>query len=166
MLFEVLGDIWVVERNPYLQEDLLENPKRRALLIEALHHRLGEIERRRAEYRAILDARQRLEGSFWQYLTYLEQCANDLLTTYREANRRARTTPPPLHFSQCWDMSRPVYPQVGQEGYTGDHALEAEIGQIFGDLATKRQTVQEDYAAAVRCYQRIDELTPEALRHG
>ena len=49
MLFEVLGDIWVVDRNPYLQEDLLENPKRRALLIEALYHRLGEIERRRQE---------------------------------------------------------------------------------------------------------------------
>ena len=29
MLFEVLGDIWVVERNPYLQDDLLDNPKRR-----------------------------------------------------------------------------------------------------------------------------------------
>jgi len=47
MLFEVLGDIWVVERNPYLQDDLIDNPKRRRLLIEALHHRLGEIERRR-----------------------------------------------------------------------------------------------------------------------
>ena len=35
MLFEVLGDIWVVERNPYLQDDLLDNPKRRALLIDA-----------------------------------------------------------------------------------------------------------------------------------
>jgi FAD/FMN-containing dehydrogenase/Fe-S oxidoreductase len=47
MLYEVLGDIWVVQRNPYLQDDLLDNPKRRALLIEALHHRLGEIEKRR-----------------------------------------------------------------------------------------------------------------------
>ena len=26
MLYEVLGDIWVVERNPYLQDDLLANP--------------------------------------------------------------------------------------------------------------------------------------------
>src|SRR6266404_4613486 len=49
MLFEVLGDISVVERTPYLQDDLLDNPKRRRLLIEALHHRLGEIERRRRE---------------------------------------------------------------------------------------------------------------------
>ncbi|HEY4067043.1 MAG TPA: DUF3683 domain-containing protein, partial [Burkholderiaceae bacterium] len=47
MLYEVLGDIWVVQRNPYLQDDLLDNPRRRKLLIEALHHRLGEVEKRR-----------------------------------------------------------------------------------------------------------------------
>src|SRR5436309_15432009 len=47
MLFEVLGDIWVVERNPYLQDDLLDNPSRRELLIGALRHRLSEIEKRR-----------------------------------------------------------------------------------------------------------------------
>ncbi len=47
MLYEVLGDIWVVQRNPYLQDDLLDNPKRRALLVEALTHRLGEVQKRR-----------------------------------------------------------------------------------------------------------------------
>ena len=47
MLYEVLGDIWVVNRNPYLQDDLLDNPRRRALLVEALRHRLEEIEKRR-----------------------------------------------------------------------------------------------------------------------
>ncbi|HEY4083246.1 MAG TPA: FAD/FMN-binding oxidoreductase [Burkholderiaceae bacterium] len=47
MLYEVLGDIWVVQRNPYLQDDLLDNPRRRKLLIDALEHRLREIERRR-----------------------------------------------------------------------------------------------------------------------
>lgn len=47
MLYEVLGDIWVVSRNPYLQDDLLDSLKRRRQLIEALHHRLGEIDRRR-----------------------------------------------------------------------------------------------------------------------
>ena len=47
MLYEVLGDIWVVQRNPYLQDDLLDNPKRRRLLVEALHHRLNEIDKRR-----------------------------------------------------------------------------------------------------------------------
>ncbi|MBV8617739.1 MAG: FAD/FMN-binding oxidoreductase [Curvibacter sp.] len=47
MLYEVLGDIWVVQRNPYLQDDLLDNPKRRSQLVDALRHRLGEIEKRR-----------------------------------------------------------------------------------------------------------------------
>ncbi len=48
MLYEVLGDVWVVQRNPYLEDDLLDSPKRRGLLIDALQHRLREIERRRS----------------------------------------------------------------------------------------------------------------------
>jgi FAD/FMN-containing dehydrogenase/Fe-S oxidoreductase len=47
MLYEVLGDIWVVQRNSYLQDDLLDNPKRRRLLVDALHHRLNEVGKRR-----------------------------------------------------------------------------------------------------------------------
>jgi hypothetical protein len=47
MLYEILGDIWVVQRNPYLQDDLLDNPKRRRQLVDALHHRLGEVQKRR-----------------------------------------------------------------------------------------------------------------------
>ena len=47
MLYEVLGDIWVVQRNPYLEDDLLDNPKRRQLLIDALNHRLTEVAQRR-----------------------------------------------------------------------------------------------------------------------
>jgi FAD/FMN-containing dehydrogenase/Fe-S oxidoreductase len=47
MLYEVLGDMWVVERNPYLQDDLLDNPKRRRQLITAMRHRLEEVEKRR-----------------------------------------------------------------------------------------------------------------------
>jgi len=48
MLFEVLGDLWVVTRNPYLQDDLLENPKRRMALVDALHHRIASIDERSA----------------------------------------------------------------------------------------------------------------------
>ena len=56
MLYEVLGDIWVVQRNPYLQDDLLDNPKRRRQLVEALHHRLGEVQNRRSNEDAERDA--------------------------------------------------------------------------------------------------------------
>ncbi|HJW24830.1 MAG TPA: DUF3683 domain-containing protein [Rhodocyclaceae bacterium] len=47
MLYEVLGDIWVVQRNPYLEDDLLANRERRDALVEALRHRLREVEKRR-----------------------------------------------------------------------------------------------------------------------
>jgi FAD/FMN-containing dehydrogenase/Fe-S oxidoreductase len=57
MLYEVLGDIWVVDRNPYLQDDLLDNPKRRRQLIEALHHRLRELEKRRDAADEVRDAK-------------------------------------------------------------------------------------------------------------
>jgi FAD/FMN-containing dehydrogenase/Fe-S oxidoreductase len=43
MIFEVLGDMWVISRNPYIQDDLLTNPKRHASLTHALHHRLDQV---------------------------------------------------------------------------------------------------------------------------
>jgi hypothetical protein len=47
MLYEVLGDIWVVQRNPYLKTTCWTTPSAAQLLIDALHHRLGEVEQRR-----------------------------------------------------------------------------------------------------------------------
>src|SRR3974377_1759096 len=38
MLYEVLGDIWAVRRNPYLQDDLLASTRRLAMLVEAMRH--------------------------------------------------------------------------------------------------------------------------------
>ena len=64
MLYEVLGDIWVVQRNPYLQDDLLDNPKRRKQLVDALAHRLGEVEKRRTP--GVDAERDRLVGELAQ----------------------------------------------------------------------------------------------------
>ncbi|MBU2833957.1 DUF3683 domain-containing protein, partial [Acidithiobacillus ferriphilus] len=43
MLFEVLGDLWVVQRNPYIQDDLAQDRHRRQALWDALAHRLNDI---------------------------------------------------------------------------------------------------------------------------
>ena len=71
MLFEVLGDIWVVQRNPFLQDDLLDNANRRQLLIDALWHRLGEVEKRSSgesaeQVQILLKAAHRAVDSFEQ----------------------------------------------------------------------------------------------------
>ena len=64
MLYEVLGDIWVVQRNPYLQDDLLDSPERRKQLVDALLHRLSEVEKRRTP--AADAERDRLVGELVQ----------------------------------------------------------------------------------------------------
>ncbi len=46
MLFEVLGDMWVIARNPYIQDDLLSDRRRWGSLTHALHHRLDQIKTR------------------------------------------------------------------------------------------------------------------------
>jgi FAD/FMN-containing dehydrogenase/Fe-S oxidoreductase len=46
MLYEVLGDMWVINRNPYLQDDLLADKQRRSALVGALRHRLEQFETR------------------------------------------------------------------------------------------------------------------------
>jgi len=46
MLYEVLGDMWVVRRNPYIEDDLLGNRKRRAALVDGMRNRLAGIEAR------------------------------------------------------------------------------------------------------------------------
>ncbi|MDT8407939.1 MAG: DUF3683 domain-containing protein, partial [Methylococcales bacterium] len=50
MLFEVLGDIWAVRRNPYLEDDLINNRQRRKALLAALRHRLKQIDKRQQNH--------------------------------------------------------------------------------------------------------------------
>ncbi|RMG38120.1 MAG: DUF3400 domain-containing protein, partial [Gammaproteobacteria bacterium] len=60
-------DMWVVERNPYLQDDLIENVERRNALIEALNHRLRQFEARlndNADAQRLLDAAQEAVDRF------------------------------------------------------------------------------------------------------
>ena len=48
MLYEVLGEIWAVRRNPYLEDGLLERRRARRRLVGGMRARLAEIEARRA----------------------------------------------------------------------------------------------------------------------
>ncbi|CAH0354529.1 DUF3683 domain-containing protein [Aquabacterium sp. CECT 9606] len=93
MLYEVLGDIWVVQRNPYLQDDLLDNPKRRAQLIDALHHRLSEIDKRRTPSSNPADAnRDTLVG---ELLVAARACIDRFALNFKhvyDLRQRARKT--------------------------------------------------------------------------
>ncbi|MEN8131757.1 MAG: DUF3683 domain-containing protein, partial [Pseudomonadota bacterium] len=80
MLFEVLGDIWVVSRNPYLQDDMLADRKRREALIQALHHRLDQMD-------------QRTDGNVKaEHLIAITRTAVDRFASGFEEQRRLRQT--------------------------------------------------------------------------
>jgi FAD/FMN-containing dehydrogenase/Fe-S oxidoreductase len=55
MLYEVLGEMWVILRNPYVEDDLIAHARRRAEVIAGMRRRLEEIERRRGGNRKVLD---------------------------------------------------------------------------------------------------------------
>lgn len=63
MLFEVLGDIWAVNRNPYLIDDLLQHPKRQDAFVSAMRHRLEEINKRRDDNSEVLILIQAAESA-------------------------------------------------------------------------------------------------------
>jgi FAD/FMN-containing dehydrogenase/Fe-S oxidoreductase len=88
MLYEVLGDIWVVERNPFLQDDLIDNPKRRRLLIDALHHRLREVEKRREPADRLRDEKvARLLVAARESVRRFEKHFTDLIGMRKRARR-------------------------------------------------------------------------------
>lgn len=100
MLFEVLGDIWVVNRNPYLQEDLLKKPSRRKLLIEALEHRLREMDKRRNPAAAERDVKvQKLMAAATKQCANLNQASNVPKRSALVSNARSKTARRPTTFA-------------------------------------------------------------------
>jgi len=90
MLFEVLGDMWVVERNPYLQDDLINHPARRNALIEALNHRLRQFEQRlndNADAERLLQAGQEAVDRFSNCFGERAQLRNEVRRTLAKITR-------------------------------------------------------------------------------
>ncbi len=91
MLFEVLGDMWVVRRNPYLEEDLLENPARWRSLVRALHHRLDQIQARADNNKLalqLLDATRRAVKDFEAWLPRQRELRHKALRRLSRVTRR------------------------------------------------------------------------------
>ncbi len=91
MLYEVLGDMWVILRNPYLQDDLLGNRKRRGALVGALRHRLHAIEQRRQdneEVKRLLELAHRAVNEFSADFEHTLQLRRRVLRVLSRFTRR------------------------------------------------------------------------------
>ena len=90
MLYEVLGDIWVVSRNPYLQDDLLGNRTRRKALIGALLHRLNAIDERRQDNPKVKRLLELANTAVDQFASEFEQTLQLRKRVLRELGRITR----------------------------------------------------------------------------
>nr|CRH05039.1 Putative oxidoreductase [Candidatus Magnetococcus massalia] len=78
MLFEILGDIWMVRRNPLLQDDLIANPKRRDSMLDTLKGRIKVIRERaegsgNADVNSLVEKTEEAVQTFAGWLTQLEK---------------------------------------------------------------------------------------------
>jgi len=77
MLFEVLGDMWVIKRNPFIQDDLLENRKRWQSLAHALYHRLDQIVARAEDNQLALQLAEQAREAIHEFEQWL-LCQSEL----------------------------------------------------------------------------------------
>ncbi len=73
ILFEILGDMWVVARNPYLHDDLQSDPRRRRQLVEGMHHRLQQFEARADGNQKALQLLQAAQLAVEKFASHFEE---------------------------------------------------------------------------------------------
>jgi hypothetical protein len=113
---------------------------------------------RRSELSGILDQRGKLLYLSETHQNYLNRAANDLLSTYRNANIRARTTPAPTHFNGNYTLPTSVS-LASQAFANNEKLLDANIDKTDTALQKAISQVSTQFEEAVREFHHIGELT-------
>ena len=127
---------------------------------EAMNEAARDLSVRRSEYDALLQGRERLAQRFAQHQNQIEQAARALLEIYREANRKARTTPAPDYFAKPYAMERITYSAAEPDSSAREH-LRKMIADTQELLNQQIKAIHEAFDSAVKTYREIDELLPE-----
>lgn len=127
---------------------------------EAMNEAARDLSVRRSEYDSLLQGRLRLAQRFEQHQNQIEQTARALLEIYREANRKARSTPAPGYFGKAYAMERISY-AGGEPSASARENLRAMIAETQDLLSQQIKAIHEAFDQAVRTYREIDELLPE-----
>lgn len=159
---QLLNDDYAATKKDLLEQ--LEGIRDEA--VNKLNQIATDIQRCKREYESILGARRRLLASLDQHLSHLQQCSNELLTIYREANRRARTAPAPEYFSTPWVLRPPDLPGDLTDSAVSTTTLGSDVADKFEVLKQWSVEIGAAYDDAVQQYHKIEQLTPEALERG
>lgn len=159
---QILNDDYAATKSELLGE--LERVRDTAL--GKLNQITKDINNYKSEHETILSSQRKLLSSFDEHLRHLQQCGNELLSVYREANRRARTTLEPAYYTEPWTLDRPNIPTELTEIRVSVTTLETNMSDKFGEFKTWSDEISARYDAAVQEYLKIEQITPEALNRG
>ncbi|WP_426433992.1 hypothetical protein [Bradyrhizobium genosp. P] len=127
---------------------------------ETMNEAARDLSVRRSEFDSLLQGRARLAQRFSQHQNQIEQACRALLEIYREANRRARSSPAPDYFAKAYTMERISY--TGAEPESGAREnLRQMIAETQELLSRQIKAIHDAFDNAVRTYREIDELLPE-----
>src|SRR5246127_4041907 len=130
---------------------------------EAMNEAARDLSVRRSEYDALLQGRERLNQRFSQHQNQIEQACRGLLEVYREANRKARSTPAPDYFAKAYAMERITYSTTEPDS-SARETLRSMIVYTQDLLNRQIKAIHEAFDSAVKTYREIDELLPEKAR--
>jgi hypothetical protein len=120
---------------------------------------VADIDVRRAHYESLIAEKRRLLESYEQHLRYVEQCANDLLSIYRDANRGARTNEPPPHFSHRYNsVQRPPVRRISDvlaETPGGVTDVRRALNDIVDEHGRK---LRHEYQSALAAFELVEDL--------
>jgi hypothetical protein len=128
--------------------------------IEVLEEANRDLSVRRGEHDSILEGRARLVRLFAAHQSSLDRAANALLSVYREANKRDRTTPPPPRFAIAFSLEKfPVEQALLETSARED--LRRSIAESQAMLASQVEAIHGEFERAFASYREIDELVEE-----
>ncbi len=128
--------------------------------IDILEEANRDLAVRRSEYDSILESRSRLGRLFAAHQSHLNRAANALLAVYREADKAARTSPPPARFAQPYAIEPfPIEQDLPEAAARDD--LRRAIAQSQGVLTAQVEAIHAEFERAFASYREIDELIEE-----
>ncbi|MGJ5201833.1 hypothetical protein [Bradyrhizobium sp. HKCCYLRH1030] len=144
------------------REDLIERLRDiRNDASDAMNEAERDLAVRRSEYDSLLVSRGRLSQRFIDHQAQIQRAANALLEIYREANRKARSTPAPAHFDRAYVLDRIAVEPTDRDPEERER-LRRSIEEIQSLLEKQIEAIHAAFEAAVRSYREIDDLLPEA----
>lgn len=144
-----------------LKSDLIERLRDiREDATAVMNEASNDLSKRRADYDSILQGRSRLGQRFTQQQNQIEAAGRSLLGLYREANRKARSTPAPVSFDRPFVLERIAHANAEPDSGARER-LRQMIDETQGLLKDQIKAINEAFERAMRSYREIDQFFPE-----